>query len=141
MKTTINIVKKGALVCFLFAVTVQFSHAQMALENPPASVASIDFEAETIDYGTILKDTNGERTFTFKNNGNAPLVLTNVKSSCGCTVPNYSKAPILPGDEGEITVKYNTAKLGAFSKTVTVTSNAAVPKIILKVKGNVITSK
>ena len=65
-------------------------------------IAKIEFETTVIDYGTIEKGADGIRVFKFKNTGNAPLVVSAVKSSCGCTVPKKPEAPILPGEDGEI---------------------------------------
>ncbi|MDT0559085.1 DUF1573 domain-containing protein [Ichthyenterobacterium sp. W332] len=113
----------------------------MAMAEHKAKVAIIDFEAEIVDYGTITQNSDGLRVFTFTNTGDAPLLITNVKTSCGCTVPSYSKAPILPGQDGTLDIKYNTKKLGAFTKTITVISNAEGGNKILKIKGNVIASK
>ena len=101
----------------------------------------IKFKTEVVDYGTINQNSDGTRLFTFTNTGDAPLLITNVKTSCGCTVPNYSKAPILPGESGELNIKYDTKRLGAFTKTVTVTSNSEGGNRILKIKGNIIALK
>jgi len=70
--------------------------------------AKIEFKADTIDYGTVEKGADGVRVFEFTNTGDAPLIISNVKSSCGCTVPSKPKDPIMPGDSGEIKVKYDT---------------------------------
>ena len=104
-------------------------------------MAVIKFETEVIDYGTIEQHSDGARLFTFTNEGDAPLLITNVKTSCGCTVPSYSKAPILPGKTGELNIKYDTKRLGAFTKTITVISNAKGGNKILKIKGNIVASK
>ncbi len=106
-----------------------------------AKVAIIKFKTQVIDYGTVEQNSDGTRIFTFTNEGDAPLLITKVKTSCGCTVPSYSKAPILPGDTGELEIKYNTKKLGVFTKTVTVTSNAEGGNKILKIKGNIVAAK
>ena len=105
--------------------------------------AKIEFTAKenTIDYGTVMKDSDsGLRSFEFKNSGNAPLIITNVQSTCGCTVPSFPKEPILPGKSGKIDVKYNMAP-GPIRKTITVESNAVNfegGKIPLKIKGEVV---
>lgn len=102
--------------------------------------AKIEFKDDTVDYGKIENGSNGVRTFTFKNTGNAPLVITNVKSSCGCTVPKKPTAPIAPGEKGEIEVKYDTKRTGFIRKTITVTSNASNVKngvSYLKIKGEI----
>ena len=102
--------------------------------------AKIEFKEDTVDYGKIENGSNGVRTFTFTNTGNAPLVITNVKSSCGCTVPKKPNAPIAPGEKGEIEVKYDTKRTGFIRKTITVTSNATNVKggvSYLKIKGEI----
>jgi hypothetical protein len=99
--------------------------------------AIIDFESEVIDYGSIVQNSNGLKVFSFTNKGNAPLLITDVKTSCGCTVPTYSKEAILPGEVGQIKVKYDTKRLGSFSKTITVISNAKQARKTLKIKGSV----
>ena len=107
------------------------------------SVAKIVFKAadNTIDYGTVSKETDdGIRTFEFTNTGDAPLEITNVQSTCGCTVPTRPTEPIMPGKVGRIEVKYNMNP-GPIRKTITVESNAVnYPggQIALKIKGEVI---
>ncbi|MDT0558304.1 DUF1573 domain-containing protein [Ichthyenterobacterium sp. W332] len=101
-------------------------------------VAKIEFKETTIDYGTIEKGANGIRTFVFTNTGDAPLIISDVKSSCGCTVPKKPKGPILPGETGEIEVKYDTKRVNPIRKTITVISNADTPTVALKIKGLVI---
>lgn len=86
--------------------------------------AGMLFENETIDYGTIPHNADGNREFVFTNNGSKPLIITNATGSCGCTVPTSPKEPIAPGAKGKIGVKYATDRVGAFTKTVTVSSNA-----------------
>lgn len=101
--------------------------------------AGMVFENETIDYGTIEHNADGNRKFTFTNNGNKPLIITNTQGSCGCTVPTTPKEPIAPGAKGTIGVKYATDRVGAFTKTVTVTSNAeGQPTKTLTIKGTVL---
>ena len=109
--------------------------------NAQDKIAKIEFESQTIDYGTIEKGSNGVRVFKFKNTGNAPLIVSNVKSSCGCTVPKKPTAPIMPGKSGEIEVKYDTNRVNPIRKTITVTSNAETPTVALKIKGTVINSR
>lgn len=97
------------------------------------------FETETIDYGTIAHNADGNREFVFTNNGNKPLIITSTKGSCGCTVPSTPKEPIAPGAQGVIKVKYATDRIGPFTKNVTVTSNAAGQETkILTIKGTVL---
>ena len=117
---------------------IGFSPIALSAQNDKS--AKIEFETTVIDYGTIEKGSNGLRVFKFKNTGNAPLVVSSVKSSCGCTVPKKPEAPILPGESGEIEVKYDTKRVNPIRKTITVTSNAETPTVALKIKGNVIDS-
>ena len=102
--------------------------------------AKISFKNETVDYGKIVKGSDGVRVFEFTNTGDAELVITNVKSSCGCTVPKKPEEPIAPGSSGSIEVKYDTNRVGPIRKTVTVYSNADEPIKALKLKGEVLNS-
>lgn len=110
---------------------------------PKVEGAGMVFETETIDYGTVAANSDGKREFVFTNNGNKPLIITNAQGSCGCTVPTYSKEPIAPGAKGVIGVKYDTSRAGQpFTKTVTITSNAAgVPTKTLTIKGTVLAAE
>ncbi|KAB8152722.1 uncharacterized protein DUF1573 [Kordia periserrulae] len=100
--------------------------------------AKIEFKTETIDYGTIEKGADGVRVFEFTNTGTAPLVITRVYSSCGCTIPKKPDAPILPGKTGIIEVKYDTKRVGPIRKTITVYSNADEPTKAIKIKGKIV---
>lgn len=106
--------------------------------NAQEKKAKIEFKETTIDYGTIEKGANGLRTFEFTNTGDAPLIVSKVSSSCGCTVPKKPKDPIMPGQTGEIEVKYDTNRVMPIRKTITVLSNAETPTVSLKIKGTVI---
>ncbi|WP_369992719.1 DUF1573 domain-containing protein [Winogradskyella sp.] len=135
MKRTLNTI-------FILVLAIGLFNASSAeFDKYDTKVAVIKFETEVIDYGTIEQNSDGTRVFTFVNEGDAPLLITKVKASCGCTVPTYSKAPIQPNESGEIEIKYDTKKLGAFTKTITVTSNAEGGNKILKIKGNIVASK
>lgn len=122
--------KRGIVLLFvgLLALTVKAQDKS----------AEIEFKSETIDYGEIAKGSDGVRIFEFTNTGDAPLVISDVKSSCGCTIPKKPDAPILPGKTGEIQVKYDTNRVGPIRKAITVTSNAATPTKVLKIKGTVL---
>ncbi|MCH2194434.1 DUF1573 domain-containing protein [Kordia sp.] len=100
--------------------------------------AKIKFKSETIDYGTIEKGADGVRVFEFENTGTAPLVITRVYSSCGCTIPKKPEKPILPGESGVIEVKYDTKRVGPIRKTITVYSNADEPTKAIKIKGKIV---
>ena len=99
----------------------------------------ITFKTTLHDYGEIYKGSDGGYNFVFTNTGNEPLILSKPRSSCGCTVPSWPKEPILPGEENKIKVTYNTTKIGAFNKSVTIYSNAKNKKtIVLRIKGKVV---
>lgn len=83
----------------------------------------ITFEESSFDFGTIDQGTHVEHVFKFKNTGEAPLMIVNAKSSCGCTIPEYTKAPVAPGEDGQLLVKFNGSGRNQVSKTVTLTTN------------------
>ena len=134
MKTTLL-----SIVFILF--TVQFVSAQQSV-NPatssPTSFADIRFDKTTHDYGTIYQGGDGNCVFKFTNTGKEPLVLSSVKSSCGCTVPKWTSEPILPGKTGEILVTYDSNRLGTIAKQITVISNAQTSTIVLNIQGQII---
>jgi hypothetical protein len=101
---------------------------------------TIKLKDNTIDYGKVNESDNGLRSFEFTNTGDAPLIITNVNSTCGCTVPSFPKEPILPGKSSQIQVKY-TMKPGPIRKTITVESNAKnyeQGRVPLHIKGEVV---
>jgi len=121
--------KKLAIVILIaFVAFVQQVNAQ----------AKMEFVAETVDYGDIEKGSDGLRVFEFTNVGNEPLIISKVKSSCGCTVPKKPDGPIAPGESSTIQVKYDTKRVGPIRKTVTVYSNADEAIKSLKIKGKVL---
>lgn len=90
------------------------------------------------NYGTLEQGANGVREFKFTNTGEAPLIITNAKGSCGCTVPSYPKEPTMSGKGNAIKVKYDTKRVGAFTKYVTLTTNDPKnPSIRLKIFGTI----
>ena len=125
----------------LFSLLVLFvatAGTNMVIAQEVTNGATIEFEKEVHDYGTIDNGANGQCTFEFKNTGKAPLIISNAKGSCGCTVPSWPKEPIAPGATGKITVKYDTKRPGAINKSVTITSNATnEPTKVIRIKGTV----
>ncbi|NQY66396.1 MAG: DUF1573 domain-containing protein [Flavobacteriales bacterium] len=115
--------------------------AAPAVETTPAVVnpnaAIMEFENETLDYGTIKQNSDPYREFVFKNTGKEPLIITNAKGSCGCTIPDWPKEPINPGESSVIKVRYDTKRIGAFTKTITISSNAKSASKVIKIKGKV----
>lgn len=132
-----NVMKKILIILFIGLVAMQ-SQAQDV--NPDSIVPIFQFEEDVIDYGDIAENSDGNRVFKFKNVGKTPLIISQVKGSCGCTVPTKPEEPIMPGKMGEIKVKYATNRIGAFSKTVTITSNASEETKVLRIKGRVLKS-
>lgn len=127
---------------FLALVFVTVANlSAIAQHGPKIEILNKD---NTVDFGTVSKETDsGVRTFEFKNTGDAPLVITNVQSTCGCTVPSKPTEPIMPGKTGKIDVKYNMNP-GPIRKTITVESNAINydgGRVALKIKGEVIVKK
>jgi len=106
-------------------------------QTEESSKATIDFVSKVVDYGKIEHNADGARKFVFTNNGTEPLLIKNAKGSCGCTVPTWPREAIAPGATAEIGVKYATNRVGKFTKTITLTTNASKKPVILTVKGEV----
>ena len=130
--------KKISLVLLVLSCSFYTTKAQDVVKtNNPVNpnAAEITFETETIDYGTIEHNSDGNREFKFTNTGKEPLIITDCQKSCGCTIPDWPKEPIKPGAHSSIKVHYATDRVGPFEKTVTVASNAKTPAKIIKIKG------
>lgn len=102
------------------------------------NAAEFNFDSETFNFGKIPQGTPVTHDFKFTNTGSEPLIISEVKSSCGCTVPTYPKTPVKPGEAGTISVTYNAAAVNPFTKTVTIRSNTKTPVKVLYIKGEVI---
>ena len=127
------------LTLLSFAVSISFAQVQStAAATETVDGPTMDLSSTTVDFGTIEQDSDPFRTITFTNTGNEPLIIKNAKGSCGCTVPTYEKAPILPGETSEIKIRYATNRLGKINKTVTLYTNEGKDvKRVLKVVGMV----
>jgi hypothetical protein len=123
---------KKVLAILAFALVGTF-YASAQSQNGPV----MTFENTTVDYGTIDKGAEPLRKFKFTNTGNEPLIIKTAKGSCGCTVPTYPKEPIMPGESNVIEVRYDTQRPGAFTKTITLTTNEATETRMLTIKGDV----
>lgn len=129
-----NSMKRIFLTFLVVAAGLMSFSANAQLE----SGAKIEFKKEVHDYGTVKYGGDGECTFEFTNTGNEPLIISNAKGSCGCTVPAWPKEPIAPGAKGVISVKYDTKRPGAIAKSVTISSNAVNdPNKVIRIKGTV----
>ena len=105
------------------------------------SQAVINFEHSNFDFGQVAEGTIATHEFRFKNEGDAPLIISNVQASCGCTTPYWTKDPVKPGEEGVITASYNSnGRPGSFNKSITITSNAAEPSARVFIKGTVVSA-
>jgi len=101
-------------------------------------VASISFDKKEYDFGTVNEGEIVETVFKVTNSGTTDLVITNATGSCGCTVPVWPKAPIKPGETGDIAVKFNTSgKPNRQMKTVTLTANTESGREVLTLRGSV----
>jgi hypothetical protein len=101
-------------------------------------IAAFEWVSTTHDFGTIKKDVAVEHEFEFTNTGSEPLLISSVKASCGCTVTDYTKEQIPAGEKGYVKAKYNAAKVGVFTKSVTVTANTESGSVQLYIKGEVV---
>jgi len=111
------------------------------IENvtPSGPVTTIQFKEMAHDFGTIKQDSDNKKIFKFTNTGSEPLIIENAKGSCGCTVPQYPKEPIAPGQTGEIEVVYKPGKQkDQQSKNVTITANTTPANTVLTISANVL---
>ncbi|RME37038.1 MAG: DUF1573 domain-containing protein [Deltaproteobacteria bacterium] len=121
------------------ANTPQPQPATPATQAPTGPTTSIAFEETEYDFGSIKSGEKVRHAFKFKNTGSEPLIISNAKGSCGCTVPSWPREPIPPGGEGEIMVEFNSkGKRGKQNKKVTLTANTEPPQSFLYIKGEVI---
>ncbi len=123
-----------SLIVILGATLTHFAQTTPTVAPDP-NAAIITFETTVLDYGTIKQNSDPFRTIKFTNTGKSPLIIAQCDGSCGCTVPTCPSEPIMPGEKGEIQVRYATDRLGAFTKTVTVKSNAGNGTMVITIKG------
>ena len=124
----------------IIIATIIFATALQALAQEVVA-PKIAFDETVFNFDTIVQKGNGEHVFRFTNEGNAPLLITSAFSSCGCVVPEWPKEPVAPNESGSIKVKYNTSKIGSFTKVIVVKSNDEnAPKTVLRINGVVVES-
>lgn len=137
--------RKRIWVIAIMSITGFVINFQPAFGQKPANGAVIKFDNMVHDYGIMKEGDVRECKFQFTNIGNAPIVIQKVEEPCGCTVPSWSKEPVMPGQSGEIKVVYHSKERpGVFRKTLAVTTNAVMPnheEILLMIKGNALTPK
>ena len=118
--------------------TIMMFSAGSIAQEAPIGGAEIEFEKEVHDFGKMKQHGDARTVFAFKNTGTEPLIISNAKGSCGCTVPTWPREPIAPGESGEIKVKYDSKRVGPINKSVTITSNAGNSKSkVIRIKGNI----
>ena len=142
--------KKDFTILFSFLVTLLISVScvdknnnssdnQVAVKDSLAGTPKIAFNKDSHDFGTIVQGEMVSYTFLYINEGDGGLVLTSASSSCGCTIPNYSKKPLLPGKEGKLEVVFDSkGKMGTQSKTVAIRTNGVPARKILNIHVEVI---
>ncbi|MBA7586609.1 hypothetical protein ES708_28611 [subsurface metagenome] len=131
---------KKIITSILFVVvtfTLSCSQTPSIKESNSVFGPGIDFEKKESDYRIIKQGGDGLFEFVFTNTGTEPLILSNVRSSCGCTIPEWPREPINAGESSSILAKYDTKRIGQFSKSVSVYSNATETPIVLRLKGRV----
>lgn len=131
----------STIICALAATL--FAQQQFVTSAKPSRILSAEngvfnWSQTSFDFGKIKINNPVIHEFTFVNDGNTHLVITSVQASCGCTVAKYSKDPINPGSEGFVKATYNAAKVGIFTKTITVNANTEEGIVQLIIKGEVV---
>ena len=143
MKRTVLSFALAALAS-VFAISCKEKASDKVIEDNVAVASARDqvqkklpvmqFNKREHDFGNIVSGTPQQTVFTFTNTGDAPLIITNAESTCGCTVPEYPRDPIAPGQTGELLVKFNGTGKNQVTKQVTITANTAAGKEILRIK-------
>ncbi len=129
---------KKILTLLLLVSTISWAQEETALVPGPA----ITFEEKEFNFDDIYQGDKVEHVFNFENTGDAPLIITNVQTTCGCTATNWEREPILPGTKSSITVSFNSAgKMGRQNKIITIISNSVAPLNQIKITTNVLPPK
>lgn len=131
--------KKLILTLGLLSFVAVFTTTTYAQGTELVTGPSLSLDKDVHNYGKIKKNADGACFFTITNSGTEPLLITNAKGSCGCTVPNWPKEAIAPGDSAQMKVTYATNRVGPINKTVTITSNSSNGKTkVVRIKGEVL---
>lgn len=136
MKTLLMILA----LTFGYAATVQAQTTpkkETKKSVKPTKTSGLTFTKMVIERNDIPYGSDETFSFEFKNNSKTPAIIQGVQTSCGCTTANKPEAPVQPGKKSQISVKYDTKRVGPFTKTITITSNVSEP-IILTIKGTVL---
>lgn len=136
---------KKILYTFLIVAAGSFAaYSQDAASKPAAddpNAPEIVFEKDVHDFGTVEFGGNGNYDFKFTNTGKSPLIISSARGSCGCTVPKWPKEPIMKGQSDVINVNYDTKRVGPFTKTITINSNAKSETKVITIKGTVMSQE
>jgi hypothetical protein len=128
--------KKTLMILFTLFIGCHFALAQdQAIKSETGK--SVAWDKNVHDFGDLEQGNPATAKFTFTNNGKAPVTITKVKSSCGCTVANYTKEPVMPGETGFVKATYNSKRIGNFMKTISVTLSDSESIEVLRIKGKV----
>jgi len=135
--------KKFFFIVSFLVFALSFSFGQTGAVDAVAPVDStklpeMTFKVTEHDFGTLMKGADCSFEFVYVNTGKSDLLVTNVKTSCGCTTPTYTQAPVKKKEEGTIKVSYDSNRIGTFNKTVTITSNAKNSPVIISIKGQIV---
>lgn len=130
--------KKSLFIFFVLMISgiSVLAQPKPTSENPDTPILSI--EETLFDYGKIEQYSDGNHNFIYKNIGKEPLILSKVRSSCGCTIPKWSREPLMSQQQDTIKVEYDTRRIGRFSKTISIFSNAKKSMIVVRIQGEVI---
>lgn len=121
----------------IVVLTVELIQINVPFDSKELRQTTIEFDHTELDLGNLKQGKPQPGTFVFINTGDAPFVLTNVTSSCGCTTPDWPRGPVKPGKTGEIKVTHDAQHTGRFIKTIRVEGNVAGGFITLSIKGQV----
>jgi hypothetical protein len=131
--------KKIFFVLALSVLTkVGYSQQATATATVKSDYAVIEWAEQAHDFGKIAQGVPATFEFKFTNKGKVPLILTDARPSCGCTTPDWTKTPVMPGQQGFVKATFNAAAAGGFNKTITITANVEQGTIPLTIKGEVL---
>ncbi len=130
--------KKNFFIVLVTVFSVALASHSVIGSLLPRVGSIFTWESTSYDFGKVKLNKPVEHEFSFRNTGDQPLIISKVKASCGCTVANYTKEPIAPGEYGKVSARYDAAKVGTFNKTVSVTANTGNEVVVLKINGEVI---
>ena len=126
------------ILCVGFGALAQSTTVQAA----DSSGAKITFKESVHEFGEITQGDVVTHIFEYENTGNEPLIISNVRTSCGCTAPDWSREPLAPGEIGKLTIRFNSrGKMGMQNKMITITSNAQNSQERVRITGNVLMPK